>query len=65
MNQGVQSTWELTPTYALWRAYAKPAATHHVWQPGAPVAFAPLTDFWIPRLRLELAQRFGLALEPA
>lgn len=48
-----------------WRRYTHEARTHHVWEPGAPVKFAPLTDFWIPRLRLELAQRLGLAKLPA
>lgn len=52
-------------TDADWRAYTHPAATRHVWQPGAPVSFAPLTDFWIPRIKLELAQRLGSALKPA
>lgn len=50
---------------ADWRAYVQAAATRHVWEPDAPVRYAPLTDFWIPRIRLELTQRLGLALKPA
>lgn len=52
-------------TEADWRAYTHAASTQHVWTPGAPVAFAPVTDFWIPRIKLELAQRLGLAAKPA
>lgn len=52
-------------TDADWRAYVVPAATQHVWEPGAPVRFVPLTDFWFPRLKLELRQRLGFALKPA
>lgn len=48
-----------------WRSYTHPAASQHLWSPGAPVQYRPLTDFWIPRLRLELAQRLGLAAKPA
>ena len=48
-----------------WRAYTHPAGGHHVWSPDTAVQFRPLTDFWIPRLRLELAQRLGLAAKPA
>ena len=50
---------------ADWRSYVLPAATHHFWSPGSRVAFRPLTDFWIPRLLLELRQRLGLAARPA
>jgi glycosyltransferase involved in cell wall biosynthesis len=52
-------------TDADWRAYTLPAATQHVWQKHAPVAYAPLRDFWIPRIKLEIRQRIGLALKPA
>ena len=48
-----------------WRAYTHKAKSHHVWSPNAAVQFRPLTDFWIPRIRLELAQRLGLAAKPA
>jgi len=48
-----------------WRAYTEAASTQHVWSPGAEVQFAPLTDFWIPRIRLELSQRLGLQARPA
>ena len=52
-------------TEADWRAYTHAASTQHVWQPGEPARFAPITDFWIPRIRLELAQRLGFAERPA
>lgn len=50
---------------ADWRGYVHAAATQHVWSPGAPVQYAPVRDFWLPRIKLELAQRLGLALKPA
>lgn len=48
-----------------WRKYTHKASTQHVWSKDAPVEFAPVTDFWIPRVKLELRQRFGFALKPA
>ena len=48
-----------------WHAYTHTARSHHVWSPNATVQFRPFTDFWIPRIRLELAQRLGLAAKPA
>lgn len=48
-----------------WRVYTHAARTHHVWSKGAPVQFAPITDFWIPRIKLELRQRLGLMPKPA
>ena len=50
---------------ADWRRYTHAAATQHVWEPNRKVQFAPLTDFWIPRLKLEVCQRLGLAQQPA
>ena len=48
-----------------WRKYTHKASTQHVWSKDQPVAFAPVTDFWIPRVKLELKQRLGMALKPA
>jgi glycosyltransferase involved in cell wall biosynthesis len=45
-----------------WRQYVVPARQCHVHSEGAPVKFAPLGDFWLPRLRLELAQRLPTQL---
>ena len=47
-----------------WRRYMQDAGTHHVWEKGAQVKFTPLTDFWIPRLKLEVRQRLGLVETP-
>jgi glycosyltransferase involved in cell wall biosynthesis len=52
-------------TEADWQAYVRPARTLHFWTPGSPPKFRPVTDFWLPRIRLELRQRLGLALKPA
>lgn len=50
---------------ADWQQYTHKASTHHVWEPGARVRYVPLTDFWIPRITLELKQRLRLAKMPA
>lgn len=42
-----------------WRDYVVAADACHVHAPGAPVRFAPLADFWWPRLKLEMRQRIG------
>ncbi len=62
-RQGSRSFTHVTE--ADWRAYVHAAATQHVWEAGAPVQYAPITDFWIPRIKLEVSQRLGLALKPA
>jgi glycosyltransferase involved in cell wall biosynthesis len=48
-----------------WRQYVTPARQCHHYVPGAPVQFAPLADFWLPRLKLELGQRLGRLARPA
>jgi glycosyltransferase involved in cell wall biosynthesis len=48
-----------------WRQYVVPARTCHVFVPGTQVQFSPIGDFWIPRLKLELGQRFGRLAKPA
>ena len=63
VRRGSQSFTHVTD--ADWRAYTHPAESQHVWARDAAVQYSPLTDFWIPRLRLELAQRLGLAAKPA
>jgi glycosyltransferase involved in cell wall biosynthesis len=50
---------------ADWRRYVTPARQCHLHVPGAPVQFAPLADFWLPRLKLELGQRLGRFARPA
>lgn len=50
---------------ADWRQYTHAASTQHVWAAGAKVQYTPLTDFWIPRVTLEIRQRLGLAISPA
>lgn len=50
---------------ADWRGYVVPAEGLHTWSPDEPVAFAPLRDFWIPRIKLEVAQRLGFAAQAA
>lgn len=50
---------------ADWKTCIVAANTQHVWSADAPVAFAPVTDFWIPRIKLELAQRLGFAQKAA
>jgi glycosyltransferase involved in cell wall biosynthesis len=47
-----------------WRRYTYAASTQHVWSPDAQVRYAPVRDFWLPRLKLELVQRLGLAPKP-
>ena len=48
-----------------WRKYTCKASGQHIWSPGSDVKFAPITDFWIPRIKLELSQRLGLMAKPA
>jgi glycosyltransferase involved in cell wall biosynthesis len=50
---------------ADWRHYVTPAGHCHRYVAGKPVQFAPLTDFWLPRLKLELGQRLGRLARPA
>ena len=48
-----------------WRQYTARAQDCHVWQPGAPVKFSPVQDFWWPRVKLEIGQRLGRLARPA
>ena len=48
-----------------WRTYTARARDCHRFTAGAPVKFAPLRDFWWPRLKLELGQRLGRLARPA
>jgi glycosyltransferase involved in cell wall biosynthesis len=48
-----------------WRGQVVRARDCHVYAPGGPVKFSPIGDFWLPRLKLELGQRFGRLAKPA
>ncbi len=48
-----------------WKHYVMQARQCHLHVPGAPVRFSPISDFWLPRLKLELGQRLGRLARPA